>query len=60
MPACFALRKNSLLVIFRQSDVAVAPTVDMHEHRAPNKKGIFVYSRIRFFRNTRQTENPVP
>lgn len=58
MRACFAFRKNSLLITFPQSNVAVAVAMDMHEHCPSNKKRIFVDSRILSLCHTRQAENP--
>jgi len=57
--ACFALRKHSLLITFRQSNVAVAVAMDMHEHCPSDKKCIFVNSRILSLRYTGQVENPL-
>ena len=58
MRACFAFRKDSLLIIFRQSNVTVAVAMDMHKHCRSDKKRVFVDSRILSLRHTGQVENP--
>lgn len=52
MPAGFARGKDLLLNIHRQSDVAVAVAMDVHEHDAPDKECILVDSCILPFRYT--------
>jgi len=49
-----ACGKNSLLISFRQANVAMAVAMDMHEHRPPDKKRIVVDSRILLLGYTRQ------
>ena len=48
----FAFRKNVLLDIFRQSNIAVAMAVDVHEHCPSDKESIFVNARILALRHT--------
>jgi hypothetical protein len=36
--ARLAFRRNTLLISFRQSNVAVTTAMDMHEHRPSDKK----------------------
>jgi len=57
--ACFAFRKDPLLVGFRQSNVAVTAAMDMHKHCPSDEKRVFVDSRILPLRHTRQVENPL-
>src|SRR5439155_18396882 len=57
--ACFALGKNPRLIHFRQSDVAVAAAMDMHEDRPSDKKRILVDSCILSLLHTGQFENPL-
>jgi len=56
--ARFACGKNSLLISFRQANVAMALAMDMHEHCPPDKKRIVVDSRVLPLGYTRQVENP--
>src|SRR5437588_5532616 len=58
--ACFAFRKNPLLITLLQSDVAVTATMDMHEHCSSDKKRVLVDSGILPLRHTGQVENPLP
>lgn len=56
--ARLAFGQNPLLVGFRQANVAVAVTVDVHEHGSSDEKGVFVDSRVRPLRHAGQGENP--
>jgi hypothetical protein len=40
------LRQDSLLIRFRQPNIATAMAVDVHEHCPSDEKGVFVNSRI--------------
>ena len=44
---------------FRQPNVAMAMTVDVHEHCPSDKERIFVNSRIRLLRHAGQFKNPL-
>src|SRR5207248_11515333 len=55
--ARFVLRQDELLIDSRQSNVAVAPAMDVHEHCPSDKKGVFMDSRILPLGHTRQVEN---
>jgi hypothetical protein len=48
----FAFGQHSFLVGFRQKDVAVSATVDVHEHLLADKKCVFVDSGIFFLRQS--------
>jgi hypothetical protein len=53
------LRKDSLLIRFRQPNIAMAMAVDVHEHCRAHEKGIFVDSRILTLGYARQAKNPL-
>ena len=57
MPTCFAFGKNALLVDFRQPNVAVSRSMNVHEHGSSHKEGIFVNARILPLGNAVQCEN---
>jgi len=52
MGACFAFYKKPLPIASRQSNVAMAVAVDVHEHGRTDKKRVFVDSRILSLRYT--------
>src|ERR1700719_3888326 len=56
----FALGKNSFLISFRQSDVAMAMAMDVHEHLSADKKGVFVDSSVLTLGHIRQSEDSLP
>jgi len=58
--ACVAFRKNALLVVFRQLNVAMAVAMDVHEHFASDKKSVFMNPRILPLRHIGQAENALP
>ena len=60
MRARSAFRENPFLVRFRQANVAVAATMDMHEHCPSNKKRVFVDSRVLPLGHIGKRKNPVP
>lgn len=55
-----AFGENSHLIVFGQSNVAMALAMDVREHRASDKEGVFVDSGILAFCYTRQFKNPLP
>ena len=57
MRARSAFRENPLLVRFRQANVAVAATMDMHEHCPSDVKRVVVDSRVLLFGHIEQVEN---
>ncbi len=57
MRARSAFRENPFLVRFRQANVAVAATMDMHEHCPSDEKRVVVDSRVLLFGHIGQVEN---
>jgi len=56
----FTVGKHSRLCIPGQADVAMARSMNVHEHFPADVKSIFVNSRTAPFRNAGQTENSLP
>src|SRR5215472_17283449 len=58
--ARLASRENALLIRFRQSNVAMPVTMDVHEHGASDEKGIFVDASMLALGYAREAENSLP
>ena len=52
-----AFREGSLLVAFGQTNIAMRTAMDVHEHSAGDKEGIFVDSGLLAFGDTGQVED---
>jgi len=50
--SCLALGKNLSLVLFGQPNIAMPMSMNVHEHRPSDEKGVFVDSGILSFRHT--------
>ena len=56
----FTLAENAFLIFFGQSNITMTGTVDVHEHGAADKKGVFMDSGILALGHARRTENHLP
>ena len=54
----FAAGENPFLVRFRQSDVAMSVTMNVHEHCSADEKGVLMDTGILMLGDAGQTEDP--